>query len=122
MRCTGNLPLLAYLLAVIFQGPANAEFIFIHCPSILSFRAMLDTDLHLGIGADWLTSKEWTLWELIEVGLTRQQVGGVGAAFAGESLTLEELIEGFTVDSAYIFRSEDLKHFFKRVNDSKLMD
>jgi hypothetical protein len=29
---------------------------------------------------------------LIEVGLTRQQVGGVGAAFADESLMLEELI------------------------------
>jgi hypothetical protein len=89
-------------------------FSLIYCPSILSFRPMLDTDLHLGIGADWLTSKEWALWELIEVGLTRQQVGGVGAAFTGESLMLEELIQGFTLDSVYILAAKILSIFLRQ--------
>ena len=54
------------------------------------------------------TGNEWTPWELIEVGLIRQQVGGVGERFPGKPLTLEELIHGFTMESAYLMRREDI--------------
>lgn len=72
------------------------------------FRDMQEAGLNIAIGADWPTGVEWTPWELIEVGLTRQNPGGVGDKFPGDPLTLEEMIHGFTMGSAYLMKREDI--------------
>ncbi len=72
------------------------------------FRGMYNTGLHVAAGADWPTAPEWTPWELFQVGLTRKTVDGEGGVFPGERLTMEEMIEAFTIEGAYAIFREDL--------------
>ncbi len=71
-------------------------------------QEMLDAGVHVSCGADWPTSKEWTPWELIEIGRTRTQIGGIGGKLAGQVLALEDLIRCFTIEGAYAMFQEDI--------------
>ena len=73
-----------------------------------NFRGMYEAGLHVSAGADWPTAPEWTPWELLQVGLTRKTVDGEGGVFPGEHLTMEEMIEAFTIEGAYTIFREDL--------------
>ncbi len=71
-------------------------------------QEMLDAGIHVSCGADWPTSKEWTPWELIEIGRTRTQIGGVGGKLPGKVLAPEDLIRCFTTEAAYALFLEDI--------------
>ncbi len=71
-------------------------------------QEMLDAGIHVSCGADWPTSKEWTPWELIEIGRTRTQIGGAGGKLPGKVLALEDLIRCFTTEAAYALFLEDI--------------
>ena len=72
------------------------------------FRGMYEAGLHVAAGADWPTSPEWTPWEMFQIGLTRTMINGEGGRFPGEALTLEEMIEAFTIEGAYAMFREDI--------------